>query len=94
MQDTDKENQKQNKAEILKNLGRIVYEKRQDAGKGINKFSFEYDIGNGLLSQLEKGNIDARLTTVWKLANAFGLKCSDLIKLVEDRLDSDFNFYN
>ena len=94
MQDLDNDNQKFYKEKILNSLGYIVLENRKKTGKGINKFSFEYDIWNGLLSKLEKGYIDARLTTVWKLANAFGMKCSDFIKLIEDRLDNDFNFYN
>ncbi len=54
MQDLDNDNQKFYKEKILNSLGYIVLENRKKTGKGINKFSFEYDIGNGLLSKLEK----------------------------------------
>ena len=81
------------KEKILKILGEIVYQKRKEMKKGINIFSYEYDIGNGLLSGLEKGKIDTKITTLWKLANAFDYKCSDFVKLIEEKLPQDFNFY-
>lgn len=91
--DDDKIVLQEKKELILKILGEIVYEKRKEKKKGINIFSYEYDIGNGLLSGLEKGKIDTKVTTLWKLANAFDYKCSDFVKLVEDRLPEDFNLY-
>ena len=65
-----------NKKILLKAIGKIVFNKRKELNKGINKFSFEYDIGNGLLSRLERGDTDTQITTLWKLANAFNLKFS------------------
>ncbi len=95
MQDEDVSIQNIKKKELLAVLGAIVFEKRSNLKKGINTFSYEYDIGNGLLSRLEKGLIDTKVTTLWKLANAFGYhKCSDFIKLIEEKLPNDFNFYN
>lgn len=93
MQDEDKNLQTIKKRALLKALGLIVYENRNTIQKGINKFSYEYDIGNGLLSRMEKGTVDTKITTLWKLANAFGYKCSDFVKLIEDKLPSNFNFY-
>ena len=81
------------KDKILKILGEIVYQKRKEMKKGINIFSYAYDIGNGLLSGLEKGKIDTKITTLCKLANAFDYKCSDFIKLIEEKFPQDFNFY-
>ncbi len=78
---------------LLKTIGKIVNKKRNELKKGINKFSFEYDIGNGLLSRLENGTTDSKITTLWKISNAFDIKPSDLIKLIEQELPSDFNFY-
>ncbi len=93
-QDNDTRTQQYNKAILLSALGKIVQKERHKMKKSINTFSFEYDIGNGLLSKLEKGNVDTKITTLWKLANAFGYKCSDFIELIENELPSDFNFYN
>ncbi len=84
----------QNKNILLACVGKIVQKERYKQGKGINIFSFEYDIGNGLLSKLEKGVLDTKITTFWKLANAFGYKCSDFVKLIEQELPENFDFYN
>jgi len=91
--DSDKIILQEKKELILKLLGEIVYDKRKKMKKGINIFSYEYDIGNGLLSGLEKGKIDTKITTLWKLANAFNYKCSDFVKLIEEKLPQDFNLY-
>ena len=79
---------------LLKAVGKIVQTKRKELNVGINKFSFEYDIGNGLLTRLERGDTDTQITTLWKLANAFNLKCSELVLLIESELPEDFNFYD
>ncbi len=81
------------KSELLRVIGSLIRKERKHLNKGINVFSYEYDIGNGLLSKLENGQADSRISTLWKLSNAFGLKCSEFIKMVEDSLPRDFNFY-
>jgi len=83
----------QKKRILLQAIGKVVLAQRSALSKGINKFSFEYDIGNGLLSRLENGKSDVKISTLWKLANAFNLKFSDLAKLIEKELQTDFNFY-
>ena len=93
-EDTDKEFTDNKKRELLLALGEIIYEERKKVNKGINLFSFEYDIGNGILSKLEKGKADSRVTMLWKLANAFGYTCSDFIRMVEEKLPKDFNLYS
>ena len=79
---------------LPKAIGKIVKTKRLELKKGINKFSFEYDIGNGLLTRLERGDTDTKITTLWKLANAFNIKFSDLALLIEKELPNKFNFYD
>lgn len=74
-------------------IGKVILKKRTELGKGINKFSFEYDIGNGLLSRLENGKSDIKISTLWKLANAFDIKFSDLAMQIEEELPENFNFY-
>ena len=76
--DKDKLILEERKKILLKSVGKIIKSNRLKLNKGINKFSFEYDIGNGLLSRLERGDTDTQITTLWKLANAFGFKFSDL----------------
>ncbi|MBO5948683.1 helix-turn-helix transcriptional regulator [bacterium] len=83
-----------NKKILLQAVGKVIYTKRKEINKGINKFSFEYDIGNGLLSRLERGDTDTQISTLWKLANAFNIKFSELALLIEKELPENFNFYN
>lgn len=79
---------------LLKAVGRVIHNQRSKANKGINKFSFEYDIGNGLLSRLERGDTDTQISTLWKLANAFDIKFSEMAEMIENELPEDFNFYD
>lgn len=92
--DKDKILAEENKKLLLKTIGKVVNNHRINLEKGINKFSFEYDIGNGLLTRLERGDVDSRITTLWKLANAFGYKFTDFAALIEKELPENFNFYN
>ena len=46
-----------------------------------------------LKSYLEKGVSDTKITTMWKLANAFGMKFSDFAGMIEAELPPDFDFY-
>lgn len=89
----DKELLEKNKDILLKAIGNVVKRERLRTNTGINKFSYEYDIGNGLLSYLEKGVSDTKITTMWKLANAFGMKFSDFAGMIEAELPPDFDFY-
>ena len=93
MNDEDSIIMEKKKKALLIALGRVAHKQRKVLNKGINKFSFEYDIGNGLLSRLENGTTDTKITTLWKLANAFGLKFSQFANLIEQELPNDFNFY-
>ena len=87
------EKDKKQKAILLKAVGNVVHNQRTKLKRGINRFSFEYDIGNGLLSRLENGTSDTKISTLWKLADAFEIKFSEFAKLVEKELPENFNFY-
>ncbi len=88
----EKENKSdtQKKKILLKTIGNIVKEKRQKLNKGILLFSYEYDIPNSSLAQLEKGNRDVQITTLWKLAEALGMSFPNFIKEVESELPKNF----
>ena len=93
MDSNDKKQQDIKKKILFKTIGENINAKRTKTQKGINKFSFEYDIGNGLLSRLEKGKTDTKISTLWKLANSFDIPLSEIIKEIENKLPQDFNFY-
>lgn len=85
-----KKNHNPQKDILLAAIGDIIREKRLAQNKGILLFSYEYDISNSSISLLEKGKRDVQITTLWKLANAFGMNFSDFAKEVESRLPKDF----
>lgn len=78
------------KALLLKVIGEIIKEKRTAQNKGILLFGYEYDISNSSIMLLERGQRDVQVTTLWKLANAFGMPFSEFIQEVETRLPEGF----
>ena len=89
----DKDIIKKKKKELLEIIGKVVRSERKKKNIGINRFSYEYDIGNGLVSRLENGATDVQISTLWKISNAFGLEFSSFISLIEKELPEGFNFY-
>ena len=75
---------------LIKTIGNLIKEKRLAQDKGILLFSYEYDISNSSIALLEKGKRDVQVTTLWKLANALGMKFSEFAKEIETKLPKDF----
>lgn len=76
--------------QLLNAIGDLIREKRLKLNKGIQLFSYEYDISNSSIALLEKGKRDVQVTTLWKLANAFGMSFSEFAREVESRLPNGF----
>ena len=75
-------------------VGAIVKKIRKKTNKSINKFALEYDIDRGNFSRLEKGAINCRLFTAWKISEASEIKFSDFAKLLEHELGADFKIFD
>ena len=43
-------------------------------------------------SEVEKGNKDIQLTTLWRISEGLNIKPSELIKEIENMLGKDFSF--
>ena len=54
----------------------------------------EYDIPSSVISDLERGVKDPKLTTLMKLSTAFGLKISEFMQEVEKELPRNFIPYD
>lgn len=79
---------------LAKVIGQVVNELRVKKEKGsINKFAHEYDLDVGNTSRIENGLIDAKVVTLWKIAEALEVPLSEFIKQVEVKLGSDFHFF-
>ena len=80
--------------ELAVKLGALIRDLRLNSlGVSINQFAHEYDLDVGNTSRVEKGSIDIKFVTLWKIAEALQIKLSDLVKLLEDNLGQDFRFY-
>ena len=72
-------------------LGELIKNTRINTTKlSANKFSNEYDIGNGNMSRIENAKVDCKFITLWKIAEALGMKPSEFVKQLEDKLGKDF----
>jgi len=86
----EKETQIDKKKILLNAIGKVVQSKRKKLNKGILLLSYEYDIPNTSLAQLEKGRRDVQISTLWKLSEALGMKFSDFINEVYVNLPDNF----
>ena len=86
--------QKSEKTLLFANtVGAIVTELRSAKNLSINKFAHEYDLDVGNTSRVEKGTIEVKLVTFWRIAEAIGISPSKLLRMVEKRLGKNFHFY-
>ncbi len=86
MQYTNEKIQNLNKA-----LSEVVKSMRVNkTGLSVNKFGESYGIEKNNILRIEKAQGYCKLITIWQVANAFGLKFSEFIKYVEEKLGDDF----
>lgn len=79
---------RENKKIILKSLAK--YTKKFRGVKSQYMFCCENDISTSIISTVERGLKDPQLTTIFKLAEAFGMKTWEFVKLIEEDLPKDF----
>ena len=63
----------------------LRYKRTKDmAHKSLNSFAFDNNIEPAILSRVETLKQDIKLSVIEKIANAYGMKISDLMKEYED----------
>ncbi len=78
-------------AQLSIELGKILKKLRnENTSLTLEKLAYEYDIPKGTLSKIENGKQKCLFVNLWKIAEAHGVKCSSVVKLLEDELGSDF----
>lgn len=81
------------KADIVyKTLGKILISERISQYKSQRVLADEYDIQKSMVSRIENGINEPKLTTILIMCEALGLKPSELFKRLEEELPSDFSF--
>ena len=79
--------------EFAKVVGAMITDLRTNKNLSINKFAHEYGLDVGNTSRIEKGSIEVKLVTFWKIAEALEISPSKLLRIVELRLGKEFHFY-
>lgn len=77
------------KKEILKALAKTVKSLRGEKSQFIH--ASENDMSTSILSTIERAMKDPQLTTLFKLAESFSMKPSELIRMIEDDLPENFH---
>lgn len=78
------------KVTFLKTLAIVT--KKYRAQKSISQLSNEIGLSKSIWSELEKGHKDIQLSTFWRIAEAFDIKPSELLKEMEKELGNNFSF--
>ncbi|MBR1680351.1 helix-turn-helix transcriptional regulator [bacterium] len=71
-------------------LGESCKELRQKIGLSCNNFEDAYDFSKGNINRIENAIIDCKVITLWKISEALGMKPSEFMKAVEEKLGDDF----
>lgn len=68
---------------------RIIRRLREDQGITQEVLSGLAAISRSHLSEIETGRTNANVETLWKLSEALGMRCSDLLRTVEQALEDN-----
>jgi len=68
-------------------FGRILQELRTERGLSQEKLGFESDYHRTYISQLERGQKNPSLKAIFRLAEALGIRPSEMIRRIESRVE-------
>jgi len=68
-----------NKGAIKKKLGKRIKKLREDQGLTIEKLAYENDMAKGNLSEIEKGLIDPKISTLNRIASGLNVSIKNLV---------------
>lgn len=71
-------------------IGNVLKDIRTKTGKSLNLFGNEYDLPVSTLCELERGNYNAKVFSIYKITSAYGISTSDFFAMVEKELPKGF----
>lgn len=74
-------------------VGGAIRDLRQNLHKSVRLFAYENDIPQATLSRVERGDGEARLITLKKIAEGFGWSMSELFSHIEKIIPGDFKIF-
>ena len=75
----------------MKLLSEELKKERERQNKSIRLLAYEFDLQMSLLSRLENGVNEPKLISIWSVCEALGIKPSELLKRIENRLPKEFS---
>lgn len=76
-------------------VGKEIRELRiKQTGKSSLLFAYENDIPKSTLSRIERGENEAQLVTLKKIAEGFGWSLSELFGHIEEKLPNNFKIFD
>ena len=87
MQQKEKEKIK----ELLKAISIAVKKLREERKLSLNIFAMENGIQKSLVSRLENAKNEPAFLSIWKVAEAFEIKPSELVSKIEEELPENFS---
>ena len=80
--------------EYCKKVGEAIRKLRIDyTKKSACIFSYENDIPKSTMTRIERGDNEAQLVTLKKIAEGFGWKLSELFYRIEQTMPEDFKIF-
>lgn len=80
---------------LAQELGAIIRNLRaKELTVALDKLANSYGISKGTLSNIENGEYNCKIITLWKIAEAMGIKPSYILQLLEEKLGNDFKFFD
>lgn len=80
-----------NKEEYLKNaVAKVVSRLRSQKDVSCNKLGDEYELDDTTIGRIEKGRVNVKLVTLWRLAEALDIDMLELVKLIKAELPPGF----
>ena len=76
---------------IFELLSETLREEREKQGKSLRLLADEFDIQKSLISRLENGVNEPKLISLWTLCEALGVRPSELLRKIEEKLPADFS---
>ena len=76
----------------IKTLGSVIHKKRIAHSKDARyNFCNSYELDSSNLRRIENGEIEPKITMLWRISEALNISLSELIKDVERELGNDFH---
>ncbi len=75
---------------IFKLLAQTIKEEREKQKKSIRTLAYEYDLQTSLICRLENCVNEPKLISIWSVCEALGIKPSELLYRIEQKLPKNF----